>query len=107
MSRFRPGQSGNPNGRPPGGTSVAEYIREKAGADGRRYVDLLDSIAMDEKQPTRVRVDAAKVLLTRGFGSAPQEVHVSAEASPTADELRTMLRENHPEVHQWLHGEEP
>ena len=45
------------------GRSVAEYVRAKAGADGRRYVDLLDRIALDEKQPTRVRVDALKVLL--------------------------------------------
>ena len=60
---FRPGESGNLRGRPVAGRSVAEYVRAKAGADGRRYVDLLDRIALDEKQPTRVRVDALKVLL--------------------------------------------
>ena len=55
----------------------------------------------------RHRIEAVKVLLQRGYGNPPQEVVIGAEASATADELRTMLRENHPEVHQWLHGEEP
>ena len=76
MPRFQPGQSGNSKGRPPGGTALAERIRAKCGDDGSAYVDMLHGIAMDEAQPARLRIDAAKVLLERGFGKPPQEVHV-------------------------------
>ena len=73
---FRKGESGNPKGRPPGGTSLAERIRAKCGHDGSTLVDLLHGIAVDAEQPTRLRIDAAKVLLERGFGKPPQEVYV-------------------------------
>ena len=76
MPRFQPGQSGNPKGRPPGGTSLAERLRAKCGDDGGALVDKLYNIAMDDEQPTRLQIDAAKVLLERGFGKPPQEVHV-------------------------------
>jgi hypothetical protein len=90
---FKQGQSGNPQGRPPGGTSVAEYVRAKAGTDGRRYVDLLDSIAMDPKQPTKTRVDAAKTLLSRGFGTAPQQVDIAVQQTISAAEIRRLLED--------------
>ena len=41
-----------------------------------RLVDKLYNIAMDDEQPTRLQIDAARVLLERGFGKPPQEVHV-------------------------------
>ena len=125
MPRFKPGESGNPKGRPPGGCSVAEYIREKAGSDGRRYVDLLDGIAMDEKQPTRLRVEAAKILLARAFGSTPQQVDVAVQPILSADSIRAALDEaglldepaepaatelevaRSERVDDWLHGRWP
>ena len=93
MPRFEPGVRGNPRGRPPGGQSAAEYIREKAGADGRRYVDLLDRIAMDSKQPTKTRIDAAKVLLSRTFGTAPQQLDIAVEQTISAGDIRRLLEE--------------
>ena len=51
-------------------------IRTKCGDDGAALVNLLHGIAMDEEQPTRFRLDAMKILLERGFGKPPQEVHV-------------------------------
>jgi len=88
MPRFRPGQSGNPKGRPPGGTSLAERIRAKCGDNGDAYVDILHDIAINEDEPTRFRIDAVKILLDRGFGKPPQEINItSGVASMSDDEL--------------------
>ena len=123
---FEKGVSGNPRGRPPGGTSVAEYVRAKAGSDGRRYVDLLDELAMDEKQPARIRIDAARILLSRGFGNPPEEIRVEqSHQVMRAHELREALRAEGflhgagnpqpseaqssmtPELQAWIDGDDP
>jgi len=59
---FKPGQSGNPGGRPKGIAAIARQHTDKA-------VDVLVA-AMDEDDP-RVRVAAAKEILDRGYGKAP------------------------------------
>jgi hypothetical protein len=69
---FAKGQSGNPNGRPPTGLAVAEYIRYLAGADARAYVDQLHRLATGEHRDTRARLTAIGILLERGYGRAPQ-----------------------------------
>ena len=68
------GQSGNPNGRPPGGSSLAARIRTLGGEDGRSYVEMLHSIAMNEDESTWHRIEAVKVLLRRGYGNPHDEV---------------------------------
>lgn len=86
MPRFKPGQSGNPKGRPPGGASLAERIRAKCGDNGDGYVDMLHDLAMDEQQPTKFRIDAVKILLDRGFGKPPQEISVTSGVASMSDE---------------------
>ncbi len=126
MGRFQKGVSGNPNGRPPGGTSLAERIRQRAGQDGGVLVDLLFDVATNRKESTRLRIEAAKVLLQRGFGAIPTEV--SVEEQPlviNADQVRKLLEQENlldeiPEpaatelerarsarVDDWLHGRWP
>lgn len=66
---FKPGHpvpSGG--GRPSGSYEVARVAREMSGGDGRKYLEILDKVATDDKQKTRDRVMAATELLNRGFG---------------------------------------
>ena len=53
---FPSGHSGNPNGQPRTGTSVAEYIRQLGGEDGHAYVDALHRLATGEHKDTRARL---------------------------------------------------
>lgn len=59
---FKPGQSGNPGGRPKGIAAIARAHTDKA-------VEVLVD-AMGNADP-RVRVAAAKEILDRGYGKAP------------------------------------
>ncbi len=116
---FVRGVSGNPNGRPPGGLSLAARIRTLGGADGATYAELLHRVALDEGEPTRVRLDALKILLDRGYGAAPQELHIeSTQEVMRASELRRVLKEGglltnppqppatqRPDLQRWLNGD--
>ena len=81
---FKPGQSGNPGGRPKG---LAVLVREKTG-DGTQLVNVMAGIAQGkllvEKRPPshRDRIQAVEWLADRGFGSSPQfAVTVNNEVS--------------------------
>ena len=56
-------------------------------------MDLLDGVAMDAKQPTRLRIEAIKVLLSRGYGTAPQQLDVAVKPILSADSIRAALDE--------------
>ena len=126
MPRFQPGQSGNLHGRPKLGLSLAERIREKGGDDGAVYVDLLHDIATNPKETTKLRIEAVRLLMQRGFGAIPTEVSVE-EQPPVinADQVRKLLEQENlldeiPEpaatelerarserVNDWLHSRWP
>jgi len=65
---FRPGQSGNPGGRPKG---LAKATRELVGEDGMKLVELWWDIARDETRRDSDRLEASKLLADRGWGKAP------------------------------------
>lgn len=64
---FKPGQSGNPAGRPPLGDSLAEQIRQVGTPQRRaRLLESMWGIAEGEKD-LRVRIQAAEWLAKHGW----------------------------------------
>jgi hypothetical protein len=70
---FKPGQTGNPGGRPRG---LAELVRQET-KDGAELVAFMLRILRGRKQPTRYRLEAAAWLADRGFGKALQQMELS------------------------------
>jgi len=92
LSPWKPGQSGNPSGRPRGTRDLAGYVLETTDA-GRELIDALVSIArgvmpnVAVQEGSRPRKDqqvrpadqlkAIEMLLDRGFGRSPQQLDVA------------------------------
>lgn len=72
---FKPGQSGNPGGRPKG---IAAIAREHCD----RAIDVLAEALDDEDR--RIRIAAANSLLDRGYG---KPITMTADVSKKLDEL--------------------
>lgn len=72
---FRPGQSGNPGGRPkenplPNGRTLRELAREHT----VEAIETLIAIAEDKTAPASARVSAAVAVLDRGYGKPAQTI---------------------------------
>ena len=75
LTPFKPGQSGNPGGRPKGlGTKAREH--------GDRCIEIL-ATALDDRD-AKVRIAAARELLDRGYG---RPLTMTAEVTNRLDEL--------------------
>lgn len=72
---FAKGQSGNPSGRP----KVIQALRDLARAHTGEALDTLVSIMLEAAQPPSARVAAAKEILDRGYGKAPQPMDGDGE----------------------------
>ena len=85
---FRPGQSGNPNGRPRVLADVQNAAREHSG----EAIETLARIMRDPKAPAAARISAACALLDRGYGKPSQAinanttVHYFVPDKPMSDE---------------------
>lgn len=73
--RFQKGQSGNPGGRPKGFLS----LMKEAQVYGQEALDFIVNILRDEEKHDRLRLDAARELLDRGFGKPKQNMELSGE----------------------------
>ena len=114
LSPWKPGQSGNPSGRPKGTRDLAGYVLETTDG-GKELVDALVSIArgvmpnVPAQEGSRPRKDqqvrpadqlnAIEMLLDRGFGRSPQQLDIAHSVSdrPFAnlpDETVMLLVEN-------------
>ena len=96
LSPWRPGQSGNPSGRPKGTRDLAGYVLETTDG-GKELVDALICIArgvmpnVAVQEGSRPRKDqqvrpadqlkAIEMLLDRGFGRSPQQLDVAHSVS--------------------------
>jgi hypothetical protein len=74
-SSWKPGQSGNPNGRPKPDVDIAALAREHGPKCVQVVVRLLAS--GDEK----IRLAAAIALLDRGFGRPKQEMDINSNST--------------------------
>ena len=81
-SSFKPGQSGNPGGRP----AVVKEVRELAQRYTVQAIETLASIMQDPEEHASARVHAADIILNRGHGKAPQVVeNRNFDSMPEAD----------------------
>jgi len=77
-TRWKPGQSGNPGGRSKG---LQRRVRELVGEDGDKLATFLLSVLNSRKEKTSDRLEAAKILLERGWGKAPISIETDSPAS--------------------------
>ena len=96
LSPWKPGQSGNPSGRPRGTRDLSGYVLETTGG-GMELVNALLSIArgvmpnVPVQEGSRPRKDrqvrpadqlkAKEMLLDRGFGRSPQQLDIAHSVS--------------------------
>ena len=71
--RFRPGQSGNPGGRP----KLEGDVRALAQQHGRAALERLVQLMGSDNE--RVAVVAAQAVLDRAYGKPPQGLQISGE----------------------------
>ena len=111
---WKPGQSGNPSGRPKGTRDLAGYVLETTDG-GKELIDSLLCIArgivpnIPVQEGSRPRKDqqvrpadqlkAIEMLLDRGFGRSPQQLDVAHSVSDRpfanlSDETLRLLVEN-------------
>ena len=81
---FKPGQSGNPSGRPKRTAEekdALEQIRKLAPG----VPELLKSIMQDAKASPAYRLKAAEMILDRAYGKADAALRVDATVQPKGD----------------------
>jgi uncharacterized protein with von Willebrand factor type A (vWA) domain len=72
--RFRPGQSGNPGGRP----KVVGELQELARRHSPEVIKELARLALKAKSET-ARIAAGRELLDRGYGRARQSMEITSQ----------------------------
>jgi hypothetical protein len=89
MSKFKPGQSGNPGGRP----KEAEDVKKLARDYTREAIDKLAFWMRSDN--AKASVTASSVLLDRAYGKAPQAIDVTHNKNLldelTTDELASLI----------------
>ena len=78
LKPWKPGQSGNPGGRPKG---LAKRVRELVGGDGETIAQFMLDTLQNQDAEMRDRMEAAKWLADRGWGKAANHAPIE-DADP-------------------------
>lgn len=81
---FKPGTSGNPGGKPKNIIARARETIGKETRDGVELVEILLSIARNEKEKAADRKACVAELLDRFIGKAPQQIDVDVSSATPA-----------------------
>jgi hypothetical protein len=81
--RFKPGQSGNPGGRPKEIGHVKELAREHTVAAVKTLAEIMGNI----EEPAAARARAAEALLNRAWGTPESTANVNLTNEPTTEQL--------------------
>lgn len=73
---FKPGQSGNPAGRPQTNKFVVELARQHTEAAINKLAELMN---LEDEDSRTTQAAAAKALLDRAWGTPPQSIQVTGE----------------------------
>lgn len=87
MPPWKPGQTGNPNGRPKKAQQIVDKAQDHAEEALKAMIDLLKS------EDERVKLQAAQAILDRGLGKPKQTIEDNRKSEVTdytADELRAL-----------------
>jgi hypothetical protein len=78
MAKFRPGESGNPGGRPKTTALLRQLAQDQAEANVRALVEIRDN----KRAAASARIAAIRELFDRGFGKVIQTVDGKADLLP-------------------------
>lgn len=87
---FKPGQSGNPGGRPKN-TQERKDALAAIRSLAPNAADVIAQILADEKAPPAVRLKAANDVLDRTYGKAEATVHLDADKAKLASDIRAAV----------------
>ena len=78
LNPWKPGQSGNPSGRP----KIPEEVKEILRAATPKAAQVLLEILHNPEEPSKLRAEVADKILDRVYGKAAQAIDVTTDGQP-------------------------